>query len=178
MKKQSDTAKKGYVYIAGAGPGDPELLTLRAERALKGADVIIYDDLVTSAIIDQFSGLKIYTGKRKDSHHFEQDAINEEIARHALEGKTVVRLKGGDPFVFGRGGEEIDVLRKYKIDYEIIPGITAAHGASAYSEIPPHHAQGVLVGRLLHRPPCQQDTGARCRYPCLLHGSLFSARSA
>jgi len=136
MKKKSDTAKKGYVFIAGAGPGDPELLTLKAVRALQDADVILYDDLVTSAIIDQFGGLKIYTGKRKDSHHFEQDAINEEIARHALEGKTVVRLKGGDPFVFGRGGEEIDVLRKYGIDYEIIPGITAAHGASAYSEIP------------------------------------------
>jgi uroporphyrinogen III methyltransferase/synthase len=134
--KKINQQEKGYVYIIGAGPGDPDLLTLKAERALHASDVILYDDLVTSALVDRFEGLKIYTGKRKDSHHFEQDAINEEIVRHALRGKTVARLKGGDPFVFGRGGEEIDVLRQHRIDYEIIPGITAAHGASSYSEIP------------------------------------------
>lgn len=128
--------EKGYVYIIGAGPGDPELLTIKAERVLHEADVILYDDLVPGELVDQFTALKIYTGKRKDCHHFEQDAINEEIVRHALQGKTVARLKGGDPFVFGRGGEEIEVLRKQGIGYEIIPGITAAHGASAYSEIP------------------------------------------
>jgi len=128
--------RKGYVYIIGAGPGDPELLTLKGERVLREADVILYDDLVSSEMIERFNGLKIYTGKRKDSHHFEQDEINEEIVRHALQGKKVARLKGGDPFVFGRGGEEIEVLRKNSIGYEIIPGITAAHGASAYSEIP------------------------------------------
>ncbi len=131
-----DSQKKGYVYIIGAGPGDPELLTVKAARVLHDVDVILYDDLVSSELVDQFSALKIYTGKRKDSHHFEQDAINEEILRHAREGKSVARLKGGDPFVFGRGGEEIEVLRKNGIRYEIIPGITAAHGASAYSEIP------------------------------------------
>lgn len=134
--KKNERPEKGYVYIIGAGPGDPDLLTLKAERALRASDVILYDDLVTSALVNRFEGLKIYTGKRKDSHHFEQDAINEEIVRHALQGKTVARLKGGDPFVFGRGGEEIDVLRRHRIDYEIIPGITAAHGASSYSEIP------------------------------------------
>ncbi|TCD48242.1 uroporphyrinogen-III C-methyltransferase [Chlorobium sp. N1] len=134
--KKNQQRPKGYVYIIGAGPGDPDLLTLKAERALRASDVILYDDLVTSALVDRFEGLKIYTGKRKDSHHFEQDAINEEIVRHALRGKIVARLKGGDPFVFGRGGEEIDVLRSHRIDYEIIPGITAAHGASSYSEIP------------------------------------------
>lgn len=128
--------RKGYVYIIGAGPGDPELLTLKAERVLREADVILYDDLVTSAVIDQFAAEKIYTGKRKDCHHFEQEAINDEIVRHALQGRIVARLKGGDPFVFGRGGEEIDVLRQHGIGYEIVPGITAAHGASAYSEIP------------------------------------------
>ena len=131
-----DSQKKGYVYIIGAGPGDPELLTVKAARVLHDVDVILYDDLVSSELVDQFSALKIYTGKRKDSHHFEQDDINEEILRHAREGKSVARLKGGDPFVFGRGGEEIEVLRKNGIPYEIIPGITAAHGASAYSEIP------------------------------------------
>ncbi len=130
------TQRKGYVYIIGAGPGDPELLTLKGERVLREADVILYDDLVSSELIDRFHALKIYTGKRKDSHHFEQDEINEEIVRHALQGKKVARLKGGDPFVFGRGGEEIEVLRKNGIGYEIIPGITAAHGASAYTEIP------------------------------------------
>ena len=130
------THRNGYVYIIGAGPGDPELLTLKGERVLREADVILYDDLVSSELIDRFHALKIYTGKRKDSHHFEQDEINEEIVRHALQGKRVARLKGGDPFVFGRGGEEIEVLRKNGIGYEIIPGITAAHGASAYTEIP------------------------------------------
>ncbi|NTU54314.1 MAG: uroporphyrinogen-III C-methyltransferase [Chlorobiaceae bacterium] len=128
--------RKGYVYIAGAGPGDPELLTLKAERALREADVILFDDLVLPQMLDTYKAEKIYTGKRKDSHHFEQDEINQEIVRHALLGRTVVRLKGGDPFIFGRGGEEIDTLRQHGIDYEIIPGITAAHGASAYTEIP------------------------------------------
>jgi len=128
--------KKGYVYIAGAGPGDPELITVKVEKALRDADVILYDDLVSMELIDQYSAIKIYTGKRKDSHHFEQEEINREIVRHAMDGKVVVRLKGGDPFIFGRGGEEIDTLRGYGIRYEIIPGITAAHGASSYTEIP------------------------------------------
>ena len=132
----AEPEKRGYVYIIGAGPGDPELLTIKAERALQEADVILYDDLVSSELVARFHALKIYTGKRKDSHHFEQEAINAEIIHHALQGKTVARLKGGDPFIFGRGGEEIDVLRQYGIGYEIIPGITAAHGASAYTEIP------------------------------------------
>ncbi|MEE9904849.1 uroporphyrinogen-III C-methyltransferase [Chlorobium sp.] len=131
-----ETGKKGYVYIIGAGPGDPELLTVKARRVLHDADVILYDDLVSLELVDQFNGQKIYTGKRKDSHHFEQEEINLEIVRHALQGRIVARLKGGDPFVFGRGGEEIDELRKNGVGYEIIPGITAAHGASAYTEIP------------------------------------------
>ena len=129
-------ARKGYVYIAGAGPGDPELLTLKADRALREADVILFDDLVLPQMLEPYRAEKIYTGKRKDAHHFAQDEINQEIVRHALMGKTVVRLKGGDPFIFGRGGEEIETLRQHGIEYEIIPGITAAHGASAYSEIP------------------------------------------
>ncbi|MEI6638884.1 MAG: uroporphyrinogen-III C-methyltransferase, partial [Chlorobium sp.] len=143
MKKKADThipvpdpQKRGYVYIIGAGPGDPELLTIKAARVLREADVILYDDLVSSDLVAQFNARKIYTGKRKDSHHFEQDAINDEILRHARDGKIVARLKGGDPFIFGRGGEEIEVLRENGIGYEIIPGITAAHGASAYTEIP------------------------------------------
>jgi uroporphyrin-III C-methyltransferase len=134
--KGSDSSTRGYVYIIGAGPGDPELLTIKAERVLREVEVILYDDLVSMELIARFNALKIYTGKRKDNHHFEQDAINEEILRHAREGKKVARLKGGDPFVFGRGGEEIEVLRQNGIGYEIIPGITAAQGASAYGEIP------------------------------------------
>ncbi len=126
----------GYVYIIGAGPGDPELLTVKADRVLGEADVILYDDLVSSELMARYTALKIFTGKRKDCHHFEQEAINEEILRHARAGKKVARLKGGDPFIFGRGGEEIEVLRQNGIGYEIIPGITAAHGASAYAEIP------------------------------------------
>ena len=134
--KCHEAEKRGYVYIIGAGPGDPELLTIKAERVLREADVILYDDLVSIELIARYNVLKIYTGKRKDNHHFEQDAINEEILRHAREGKTVARLKGGDPFIFGRGGEEIEVLRQNGIGYEIIPGITAAQGACAYTEIP------------------------------------------
>ncbi|NTW57295.1 MAG: uroporphyrinogen-III C-methyltransferase [Chlorobiaceae bacterium] len=128
--------QNGCVSIIGAGPGDPELLTIKADRLLREADVILYDDLVSAELVDHYPALKIYTGKRKDCHHFEQDAINEEILRQARQGRKVARLKGGDPFVFGRGGEEIEVLRKHGIRYEIVPGITAAHGASAYSEIP------------------------------------------
>ncbi len=136
LTKSSEPHKGGYVYIIGAGPGDPELLTIKAERVLREADVILYDDLVNSEIVDRFDAEKIYTGKRKDSHHFEQEAINEELVSQALQGKKVARLKGGDPFIFGRGGEEIEALRQHGIRYEIIPGITAAHGASAYTEIP------------------------------------------
>ena len=102
--------RKGYVYIAGAGPGDPELLTLKADRVLREADVILFDDLVLPQMLEPYKAEKIYTGKRKDAHHFAQDEINQEIVRHALMGKTVVRLKGGDPFIFGRGGEEIETL--------------------------------------------------------------------
>jgi len=131
-----EVRKTGFVYLIGAGPGDPELLTLKAQRVLDAADVILYDDLVSSDLVAHFSALKIYTGKRKNCHHFEQDAINQEILRHAREGKIVARLKGGDPFIFGRGGEELEVMRQNGIGYEIIPGITAAHGASAYTEIP------------------------------------------
>ena len=136
MQQHKEPAPKGYVYIAGAGPGDPELLTMKAHRVLQEADVILYDDLVSPDLVEQYPAEKIYTGKRKDSHHFEQEEINQEIVRHALRGRIVVRLKGGDPFIFGRGGEEIETLRQHGIGYEIIPGITAAHGASAYTEIP------------------------------------------
>ncbi|MCG8344373.1 MAG: uroporphyrinogen-III C-methyltransferase [Chlorobiales bacterium] len=135
-KTATESHKRGYVYLIGAGPGDPELLTLKAERVLHEVDVILYDNLVSAELIEQFDALKIYTGKRKDKHHFEQGAINEEIVHHARQGKQIARLKGGDPYVFGRGGEEIAYLRKHGIEYEIIPGITAAHGASAYTEIP------------------------------------------
>ncbi len=130
------TDRKGFVYLAGAGPGDPGLLTMKADQALRRADVILFDDLVAQELVRQYPAEKIYTGKRKGSHHASQEEINRELVRHALAGKVVVRLKGGDPFVFGRGGEEIAVLRRYGIAYEIIPGVTAAHGASAYTEIP------------------------------------------
>jgi uroporphyrin-III C-methyltransferase len=126
----------GYVYLIGAGPGDPELLTLKADRVLREADVILYDDLVSSDILARYNVEKIFTGKRKDNHHFEQDAINDELVRQAKEGKRVARLKGGDPFIFGRGGEELETLRHHGIRYEIVPGITAAHGAASYAEIP------------------------------------------
>ena len=98
----------GKVYLVGAGPGDPELLTLKADRALREADVILFDDLVLPQMLEPYRAEKIYTGKRKDAHHFAQDEINQEIVRHALMGKTVVRLKGGDPFIFGEVGGQVD----------------------------------------------------------------------
>jgi uroporphyrinogen III methyltransferase / synthase len=133
--------KPGKVYLVGAGPGDPGLITVKGLACLRQADVVIYDCLVDESILKEArpEAERIYVGKAASHHTLEQEAINELLLKKVREGKVVVRLKGGDPFVFGRGGEEAEVLAANGIPFEVVPGVSSAVAVPAYAGIPVTH---------------------------------------
>lgn len=135
----------GKVYLTGAGPGGRDSLTLRADSLLHHAGVIFYDDLVDTGVLDSYKAEKVYVGKRKGHHHADQEAINRELFMAATKKQVVVRLKGGDPFIFGRGGEEMTYLRDRHVDVEVVPGISAFQSAAASAGIP-HTLRAVSGG--------------------------------
>jgi uroporphyrin-III C-methyltransferase / precorrin-2 dehydrogenase / sirohydrochlorin ferrochelatase len=138
---QPDGSPRGLVALIGAGPGDPELLTLKGLRLLQEADVVLYDNLVNRQILEyaRRDAERVYVGKKRRFHGIRQEGINALLVEHALAGRSVVRLKGGDPFIFGRGGEEIATLAEHGIDCVVVPGITAGLGAASYAGIPLTH---------------------------------------
>jgi uroporphyrin-III C-methyltransferase/precorrin-2 dehydrogenase/sirohydrochlorin ferrochelatase/uroporphyrin-III C-methyltransferase len=159
----------GCVSLVGAGPGDPELLTIKAWRRLQAADVILHDRLVSDEILALASpqATRCYVGKQRSAHSVPQDGINQALVDWAKAGKRVVRLKGGDPFIFGRGGEELEALVAAGVSVEVVPGITAASGCAAYAGIPlthREHAQSVrfVTGHLCNGS-CDLDWEALAR---------------
>lgn len=156
------TNKYGKVYLVGSGPGDPELLTIKARRLIDTADVVIFDQLPGKAILDSIpqNTEKIDAGKFAGDHKLSQWETNELIVKKAKEGKMIVRLKGGDPYMFGRGGEEAEVLVEAGVEFEIVPGITSAIAAPAYAGIPVTHRDHASMVTFItgHEDPTKDET--------------------
>ncbi|MDY0266296.1 MAG: uroporphyrinogen-III C-methyltransferase [Methanimicrococcus sp.] len=170
------SVKYGKVFLAGSGPGDPDLLTVKARRLIEEADVVIYDQLPGEAILNLIPANteKIDAGKYAGNHTLTQDKINEAIVQKAKEGKTVLRLKGGDPYVFGRGGEEAEELVKAGIEFEIVPGITSAVAAPAYAGIPITHRDNNSMVTFItgHEDPTKEETGLDWELLAKFNGTL------
>lgn len=153
---------KGFVYLVGAGPGDPSLITLKGRECIETCDVLVYDYLASKSLLAHMpeKSEKIYVGKKGGDHTLSQDGINQLLVDLALDGKTVCRLKGGDPFIFGRGGEEAEVLLENDIEFEIVPGVTSAISAPAYAGIPITHrdANSTLALVTGHEDPTKESS--------------------
>ncbi|WP_298772683.1 uroporphyrinogen-III C-methyltransferase [uncultured Shewanella sp.] len=183
MTKTRDNNLKGKIWLVGAGPGDVELLTLKAYRILQSAEVVLYDALISDDIMSVLpeTAEKIPVGKRAGKHSVPQDEINHILIEKGQTGKNVVRLKGGDPFIFGRGGEELQAIVKARLDFEVIPGITAASGTAAYAGIPlthRDHAQGVtfMTGHCqLKSQPIDWNTYANPNNTLVIYMGILNA---
>ena len=166
----------GTVFLVGAGPGDPGLVTLKAVRAMAEAEVVIYDHLVDEAILSHVhrGARMIYAGKEGGRHTLSQDEINRLIVSHAKEGRRVVRLKGGDPFIFGRGGEEALVLAAEGIPFEIVPGVTSASAVPAYAGIPVTHrgSASMVVFVTGHEDPTKDEDSVDWGYLAGFTGTI------
>ncbi|HOT51122.1 MAG TPA: uroporphyrinogen-III C-methyltransferase, partial [Candidatus Hydrogenedentes bacterium] len=162
-KTDGRTTPAGLVWLVGGGPGDPGLITVKGLRCIAEADCLVYDSLCNPVLLDHArpDAERVYVGKRAGCHAMPQDEINEVLRIKAQEGKRVCRLKGGDPFVFGRGGEEAAHLRKHGVAFEIVPGVTSAIAVPAYAGIPVTHREMTTSLRIItgHEDPTKSSSG-------------------